>query len=480
MRPGRARHVAALALAALLGVPACAWLRPAPPPPLWEQPPAAARDVPVVDASRLHRETLPNGLEVLVLEDHALPWVEMGVTVRRGIGIEPLDRAGLAELTAETMQRGAGERDALQLASVVDRLGATLAASADWDATSVGVAGLSRDRDVLFDVLHDVVLEPRFDVGEVERARAEQVAALEKAREDPSTLASWQLASALYPDHRYGLPTSGTPDTVAALDREAIADFHRRIFVPGNAILYAVGDVDPQVLLTRVRAAYGEWSEGPVPPPAPPVAETTGPRQVIVVDRPDLVQTQLRIGHEGIDRDDERRVAAQLVNTILGGGGFNSRLMAVVRSDEGLTYSIGSGFSQRRRPGPFQVGTFTRNAEAGRVVELVLAEMERLRSEAPPPDELRAAKSLSAGSFALALETSAAVAEALVELDVHGLPPDSLDTYRTRLRAVSPEQAEAVARELLHPDRASIVAVGPAETLEPLLAPFGPVQVVQP
>jgi zinc protease len=469
-----------VALGASVALAGCAGMGPLAEPPLWEQPPAEARDVPVVPHAQVHRERLENGLEVIVLEDPSLPWIEMGATARRGIGLERPEEAGLASLTAEVMQRGAGERNALELARVVDDLGASLRVGAGWDSTAVGVAGLSRDRDVLFDVLADVVRRPRFDADEVARARAEHRAGLDKAREDAATLASWRLARTLYPEHRYGLPEDGTPESVETLGAEELRDFHRRVFVPGDVIVHAVGDVDAEAFLARVRDAFGDWEPSPVAEPAPLPPETTGPRRIVVVDRPDLVQTQLRLGHEGIARDDERRIAAQLVNTVLGGGGFNSRLFQRVRADEGLTYGVGSGFSQWRRPGPFQVGTFTRNAEAGRVVGLVLEEIERLRSEPVPAQELSSAKSLRAGNFALALETSAAVAESLVELDVYGLPRDSLDTYRTRLRDVSAEEAAEVARELLHPDRAAIVAVGPADVLVPLLEPYGSVQVVQP
>ena len=484
-RPGARRALlattAALALAgcAGLGLPELPGLGGAPP--LWEQPPPAPRDHPVVPEGRLHRTRLANGLEVLVLEDHGLPWIEMGVTARRGVGIERPEEAGLAALTAEVMQRGAGERGALELARMVDDLGASFGVSAGWDATSVRLAGLSRDRDALFEVLADVTRRPRFESMEVERARAEQQAALDKAREDASTLAAWWLDEVLYPGHRYRLPAGGTPESVAALDADALRAFHRRVFVPGNVVVHAVGDVDAEAFLAAVREAFGSWEEGPVPEPAaPPRAPAPPERRIVVVDRPDLGQTQLRLGHDGIARDDEARIPAQLVNTILGGGGFNSRLMQTVRADAGLTYGIGSGFDQRRRPGPFQVGTFTRNAEVGRVVRLVLDEIEALRTTPIPPDELDAARSLRSGRFALALETAAAVAESLVDLDVYGMPAELLDTYRTRLRAVSTAEAEAVARALLHPDRMAIVAVGPAEELVPQLEPLGPVEVVQP
>lgn len=445
----------------------------------WELPPPTAEDRPVVDAARLHRRTLANGLSVLVLEDRRLPRLDMGVRVRRGAAIVPLAEAGLADFTAELMGRGAGERSALELASVVDALGASLTASASWDAISVGVGGLSRDRDLLFEVLADVVLRPRFDADEVDRVRAEQLAALEKAREKPETLAAWNFAAALHPGHPYQWPTSGRPETVAKLGAEQARAFHQRVFVPANAIFFAVGDLDPHALIDRVQEAYGDWPTGPVPEPGPEPPGHSG-REIVIVDRPDLGQAQIAIGHSGITRLEPRRIPIQVMNTVLGSAGFSSRLMSKIRADEGLTYGIYSRFASRRLRGPFVVGTFTRVPEVGRVVELTLAELERIRSEPPTAEELTAAKSLLTGRFALGLETSAAVLSGLVELDLHGLPADSLDTYRGRIRALTLEQTASAARDFVRPDDALIVVVGPAEILEPQLEPFGPVRVVQP
>jgi zinc protease len=226
---------------------------------------------------------------------------------------------------------------------------------------------------------------------------------------------------------------------------------------------------------------FGAW-RGAAPPPAPPPAPVPVPavRGVVIVDRPDLVQTQIGFGHEGISRSDPERFAAMLTNTVLGGGGFSSRLMKTVRSDAGLTYSIGSGFASRREGGPFIVSTFTRVAEARRVVDLVLAELERIRHEPPTEAELADAKTQTVGGFALGLETSAAIAGSLVSLDVQGLPRDSLDVFRGRIRSLSTDDAATAARGRIHPDRVAIVLVGPAAELQPQMAGLGAIEIVKP
>jgi zinc protease len=470
------RAVTAVVLAVALG--GCAALRPRP---AWELPPPPVAEGPVVPQQRLHRATLDNGLELVVLEDHGLPRLEVGLLLRRGAEIESTEEAGAVALMADVMERGAGERDALALARAVEEIGADLGVGAGFDSVSVELSGLSGDAALLFDLLADVALRPRFDPREVARARAEALAGFEQEKDDPGALLGRRLADVLYDGHRYGLSVSGAPDSVARLGVGDLRALHERLFVASNAILYAVGDLSEEEAVAHVRARFGAWAAGEAPAPGPPPPGPTPPaRRVVIVDRPDLGQAQLALAHEGIARTDELRIPASLMNTMLGGGGFLSRLMSRVRADEGLAYGIGSGFALRRHPGPFVISTSTRAPEAGRVVDIVLEEMERLRREAPGRDELRNARSMSAGRFVLGLETSAAIAGSLVELDVYGLPPDSLDTYRTRLNEVRLEEVHEAARRLLHPDRVAIVAVGPAEVLRPQLERFGPVEVVKP
>ncbi len=467
------RVAAALAILTLAGAD-CAR-------PEWEKPPPPATDAPIVQEGSLQRAELDNGLELLVLEDRKLPRVVLGVALRRGEGIVAPAQAGLAPFTAELMQRGAGSRDALALAQAVDEVGASLGVSAGWDSMTVEVAGLSRDLERLMEILSDVVLRPRFEPEEARKARGEILASLERAKDDPATLASWEMQRTLYDGHRYALPRQGSPETVEGLDAAAARAFHRRVFVPNDGIFFAAGDVDMEELLPRVGAAFGAWERRQATSPGePPRTQVPESRRIVVVDRPDLAQARIVVAHEGIARTNPERIPAALVNTVLGGGGFSSRLMETLRAEEGLTYGVGSGFSMRRHPGPFYVSTFTRVSEVRRALDLALAELERARNEPPTEEELGDARSLLVGRFSLGLETSGAVMNSLVDLDVYGLPEDSLDTYRGRVRAVTTEDTARMAQALLHPDRAAIILVGPAEDIVPQVEDLGPLSVVQP
>lgn len=450
--------------------------------PAWEQEPPPIAEGPIVPAERVHRGQLGNGLEWFVLEDHTLPRLELGWVTRGGAGAESEDLAGISVLLTSVMQQGAGDRDALALAQSVEGLGAVLSASAGWDSASVTLTGLSEDRDALFELLEDVVRRPRLEATEVERARKRQLAALESARDNPAELVGRELAGALYPGHRYGEGLGGTAQAVAGLDAAALRDWHHALFDPAHSILFAVGDIAAGTFESEARRRFGDWKGGEPFPATPPVPERTPQaRTVVVVDRPDLVQAQVAIAHEGIARSDDARVPASLMNNALGGGGFLSRLMSKVRAEEGLAYGIYSGFSLRSQPGPFSIRTATQVDQVGKVVTIVLEEIEAIRTTRPPAaEELDAAKRFNAGRFALGLETSSAIAGSLIDLDVHRLPDDSLDTYRTRVRAVTLEEVAEQAKERLHPDRVAIVAVGPAETIVPQLEGFGPVTVVKP
>lgn len=452
------------------------------PRPAWEESPPPPVVGPIVSAEDLHRTTLSNGIEIIVLEDARLPRVALGMTLRRGAGSVSAAKAGVAELAAEVMQRGAGDRDGLALARVIEDAGASLGVSASWDATTVSLSGLSKDRPLFEEILADVTLRPRFESTEFEKARGEHLAGLGAAVDDPATLIRWHFVKALYGGHRYGLPEEGSIATLSELSVEDVRAYWKDRFVPRNAIFWAVGDVEAEAFAREIEARFGALPDAaPGADTPPPPARTPEARRVVIVDKPDLVQAHIMIGHEGIARSEPERIPIDLMNDALGGSGFSSRLMKIVRGQNGLTYGVSSGFSLRRQPGPFQVATFTKVESVRRVVDLVLAEMDAIR-EARPVDEEELAKfvSFSVGSFGLSLETSGAMLASLVDLEVHGLPDDSLDTFRERVGRAKLEDVRAAAKARLHPERAVIVVLGPADVLAAQLEGLGPIEVVKP
>ncbi len=452
------------------------------PRPAWEVSPPPPVENAIVSSDDLHRATLPNGLELILLEDDRLPRLALGITLRRGAGSVDPSLAGVAELAVEVMQRGAGERDALALAKAVEDVGASLTISSSWDTTRISLSGLSQDRALLFEILQDVALRPRFAEIEFAKARAEQQAAIVAAQDEPATLVRWHALRVLFDGHRYGRPHSGTAETIARIDVDLARAYWVDRFVPRNTIFWAVGDFRAAQLIPEVQRVFGGLPDLPVIPNTPPTeAHTPLKPRIVVVDKPDLLQARIIVTHEGIRRTERSRIAVDIMNDALGGSGFSSRLMKTIRSDEGLTYGVGSGFSLRSQPGPFSVSTFTRVSKVRQVIDLVLEEMEAIRAERPVgADELAKLIGFNVGRFGLSLETSDAILSSLVDLDVHDLPRNSLDTYRSRVRAVTQGDVARAAELRLHPDRAAIVILGPAEAIVPQLEDLGEVEIWQP
>jgi zinc protease len=453
-----------------------------PPRPAWEVPAPAPIENAIIEADDLHRITLPNGVRLLLLEDHRLPRVSLGITLTRGAGSVDPEFAGVADLATEVMQRGAGDRDALQLAKVVEDAGASLSISSGWDTTTISLSGLSEDRALLLEILTDVAFRPRFEQSEFAKAQAEQQAGIVGAQDDPATLVRWHALRTLFPGHRYGKPRTGTAESVAGIDVERARAYWEDRFIAESVIVWAVGDFSAKTLLQDLRRMFGDMPEGTQIAGIPPTpARTPASRRIVIVDKPDLLQARIIVGHEGIARTESTRIAVDLMNNALGGSGFSSRLMQTIRSKEGLTYGVGSGFSLRSQPGPFSVSTFTRVAKVRRVLDLIFAEMKAIQSDRPVDEnELRKFIGYNVGRFGLSLETSDAILSSLVNLEVHGLPEDSLDTYRSRVRQVSIQDIADAAKLRLHPERAAIIIVGPAEVLAPELEDLGEIEIRQP
>ena len=240
------------------------------PRPAWEEPPPPPLENPIVSSADLHRTTLPNGLEVIVLEDTRLPRIAFGITLRRGAGSVDPSFAGVAEIASEVMQRGAGERDALALAKVVEDVGASLSVSSSWDTTDLSISGLSEDRGLLFEILEDVALRARFGEVEFSKAQSEQQASIVAAQDDPATLVQLHVLSTLYEGHRYGLSSSGIAETISRIDAERARAYWVDRFVPRNAIFWAVGDFSAPELISKVQRAYGDLPDVPVIANTPP------------------------------------------------------------------------------------------------------------------------------------------------------------------------------------------------------------------
>ncbi len=428
------------------------------------------------------RATFDNGLRVTVAEYHELPLIEFYLMVGAGAAQDPPGKEGLATLTSSALTRGTGRLSAEALARAVESLGGKIDAAAGTDGTIIVGEFLAPDFAAGLDLLRQVMLDPAFARDEIRRAREEQAAGIVAALEDTSAVADKCFAAFLYGSHPYGRPVEGRRGTVPGLGRGDVTDYYGRWYRPNNTILVLVGDVESTAAVTALREAFGAWRGRPdaVPERAPAPAAVTG-RRVLLVDKPDATQTQIRFGNMSIARSDPDYLPSTVANTILGGG-FTSQLIEELRIKRSLTYAAWSQFSARLRGGDFRVATFTKSPTTVETLALALSVEGEFRSGPPAKAALEKAKTFLRGQFPLKVESPDALAARLAEVEFHGLPADELVTYRGRVAGVSGEDVARVAREHMpDPEAVAVVVVGKAgEIRAPLEARFGAVQVIAP
>jgi zinc protease len=400
-----------------------------------------------------------NGLTVLFVERHAIPAVQAHLVIKTGASADPAGRTGLAALTAGLITKGTPTRSAVEIAEAIDFIGGSLSSGAAEDLSTVTLTALKKDVPAALSLMSDVVLHPSFPAAEVERVRRETLSGILASKDNPEAVADKAFAPLVFGPHPYARPVEGLETTVSALTREEIVAFHRTYYRPNNAALVLVGDLTRREARRAAQNAFGEWERQAVAPLAVPAIPALRERRVELIEK-DLTQATVVIGHAGIARTDPDFYAATVMNYILGGGGFASRLMTRIRDNEGLVYGISSGFDARRHPGPFMVGLQTKTESAPAAIRAALEEIAKIRSEGVTEAELEGAKSYLAGSFPMRYETNTRLAGLLGMVELYGLGLSYFDDYPKKIRAVTLEDVRRVAASRLDPDRYVLVVVG--------------------
>lgn len=420
--------------------------------------------------------TLPNGLRLLVVENHSLPLVNLDLYIRSGTGADPAQRLGTASIVASMLDKGTATRSATQIAEQVEGVGGVLGAGADQDNLTVSASMLSDQLQMAFELLSDVALHPAFAEQELQTVRAQQLAGLRAAQGNSGYLASRTFEERLFgAQHPYG--RRPTPASVTAITREDLAAWHRTHFVPANAMLVVSGDVTPARAEQMARAAFGAWTGGAAPAdnfPNPPAHERA---EILLVNRPGSVQSSILVGNPGLSADSPDYYAGQVLNMILGASG-ESRLERILRGEHGWTYSSRSRYARLLGGGDYRANTEVRTAVTDSALSELVTQLRRIRDEAVPQAELDQAKNFLISSFPNTLETPGQVAGRIAGARLLGLPASSVTEYPQRVAAVTAADVQRVARRYLNPDRATIVVVGDASQILERVRAIAPVTVL--
>jgi zinc protease len=421
-------------------------------------------------------------MQVIISPVRKLPVVTVLAVVDAGASADAKGKEGLAQLTSETLREGTSKHNGIEILEGFESLGTSLESGADWDSAVVSMTLLREHLPTGLSLLAEVLTSPLFPEHEVERLKAERLAERLQILSEPRGLADESFSRFLYaPGSRYAEPIGGTSESITVIKQSDLIEFFGLRYVPEAVTMIIVGDIDTDEGLRLVEETLGEW-QGKLTSAAVSIAgEARSARALEVVAKSDAAQAELRLGHLGISRSHPDYFSVVVMNALLGGL-FSSRINLNLRERHGYTYGASSYFDWRREPGPFVISTAVQSEVSADAVRETLAEIEGMRSEEVPAEELSLATSYLEGVFPIRYETTAAIASALANLVTFGLPEDFYDTYRDKIRAVSPSDVLMAARTHVHPEKLQAVVVGdptviraPLEKLE-----FGPVSVRSP
>lgn len=404
---------------------------------------------------------LPNGLQVVIVSHHEQPSVSVRMIVRAGAAQDPKGKMGTAMLTATLLDQGAAKRDAEGIADAIDFVGGILSTGAGTDLTYISSVVLKDSLPLALELMSDVVRRPTFAQAELDRQRQQALSGMKVSADDPEAVANRVIDRLIYGFHPYGLPGGGTVESLSAITREDLVAFHGQYYAPNNALIAVVGDVSTDEAMAGLIKAFGDWPEGTVPaiqavdPPQPT-------KRVIVIDKPDAVQTEIRIGQVGIPRRHADFLAMDQAVKILGGEGAN-RLQQVLRSQRGLTYGASAELETYKTAGGIVAETDTRTDATAEALRLAIDEFYKLQRDRVYEGELEGAQAYLAGNFPLTIETPDAIATQVLNQLFYELPLEDLQTYPDRVRSISPDDVQRVARSYLRPDRLAVVLVGNAD-----------------
>jgi len=417
-----------------------------------------------IRARDIVRQVLPNGIILLVRENHATPSLSLRGWVQAGAVYDGNEKAGLASFTADAIERGTRDYTYRAINSKLDSLGATLGFSAGDESAGFYGRCLSEDRDALLDIMSSILLRPTFPAAEVEKVRGELLTELQESRSDTQWVADYEFYKAMYPaGHPYHLPTEGVEETVAAITRDDLKRFHTAFYRPDATVIAVVGDITPQQAADAVMASFGGWrAAGPNHPLSIPDVRghTSAVRKNVTV--PGKTQSDIVLGFPGLARSSPDFYAANVANMILGVIGLSGRLGDNVRDKQGLAYYVGSGLRAAFGPGPWYVRAGVNPANVERAITSIESELDRICAEPVSADELSEAQDNLTGSLALRCETNDGVAAMIVYMETHHLGLDYLEHYNDIIYSLKPAALQAAARAYIDRSAMTVVVAGPA------------------
>lgn len=422
------------------------------------------------------RVVLDNGTVLLLAEKHDVPLVGLRAIVRGGSVADPAGKAGLAELLATVMQKGAGNRDAAAFAEAAAGVGGDISASADVETVEVTAEFLSRDINLMIELVADMLMRPTLSEDEVEKERDRAIALIAAAKDSnlESLMPSYTNAF-IFGEHPFGNSTFGSESSLATITRDDIAQYHADNFGGDRLIIAVAGDFQLEALKARLTKVFGSWEAAAAPLPEVPVPARAAPGRVLLIDKPGAAQTYFRIGNVGVPVSYARRAELNLANTVFGGR-FTSMLMTELRVKSGLTYGARSRVERHSRAGAVTIRSYTETAKTVEAIDLAIEVLDRFHDRGLNDDMIESARNYIMGQFPPSLETASSLAGMFAFLEQHGLDRTYIDNYGAALAEATPVSiSNAIAEVYPQTNDLVFVMIGDADEIREAVAKYGDV-----
>jgi predicted Zn-dependent peptidase len=424
------------------------------------------------------RTELDNGLILYLLEYRELPMISAQALIRTGSIYDSKRDQAVAGITGTVMRTG-GTRSYSpdSLSAILEFMAGSIECGIGNESGSAGLSVMSKDIDLGLELFYEVLRYPAFDSSKFKLEKSQIKESIRRRNDSPGSIASREFYHLLYGDHPYGSIVEW--DEVRVIARDEIVAYHDKYFHPNNMMIAFSGDFDTKEMIEKVNKVFGKWKRRDINFPAIPEVKYDYKPGVFIIDK-DITQANIMVGQLGIKRDNPDKWAISIMNYILGGGSFTSRLTSRVRSDEGLAYSVRSSFSTESRDyGAFNASAQTKTATAGRALDIFFEQFEKIKNSLPANEEFGSAKESFINNFIFQFDSPGEIVSRLMSLEYEDYPRDFYSTYLDHLRSVTPEDIERVAHKYLHPDSMTVLVVADTSALESDLSRFGRVNYIE-
>jgi zinc protease len=424
----------------------------------------------------IDRQSTGSGLEVNTVALHGVPVVQIKLVIKSGSARDPKDLPGTAQLVAQMLKEGTAKRNSAKIAEAVDFLGARLGIHNDEEQITINLHALAEQLPEALALVAELATQPTFDEAELRKLKKREIDRLSLMSQSPNFLARREFFRHVYGEHPYA-HIDTTKDVVQRIKRSDLTAFHQRNFAPNNAYLVVVGDVAPSQVLESANKAFQSWAKRSVPALEYPAPVTRNAREIVLVDRPESVQSVIYVGNLALARTSPDYVPLLVANQVLGGSAA-SRLFMDLREKQSLTYGAYSSVAESREPAPFRASAAVRNEVTPQALKAFFDHLQRISNEAPAESELADAKRLLVDSFPLQIETPGEIAGLVSDLRAYNFPDNYWDGFRSQIQAVASPQALQAAKQYIRPDTSLVVVVGRAAAVREALASYGAVKVI--